>query len=128
MDAGTESFLVYAAIAAVFVVATLILNFILGAKKVRSYLQGTTYECGEEAEGEAQVDFPSHHYVFAIVFVAVDVLGFLLALWAVSLHQMVKSPIVANEWVTPAVIIGVFTTVALVGIYYVLRGEKSLWV
>jgi NADH-quinone oxidoreductase subunit A len=124
MDAGTESFLVFGAIAVVFVVATLILNKMLGATKVKSYLQGTTYECGEEPEGEAQVDFPSHHYVFAIVFVAVDVLGFLLALWAVSLHQLVAN----QEWVTPAAIIGVFTAVALIGIYYVLRGEKSLWV
>jgi NADH:ubiquinone oxidoreductase subunit 3 (subunit A) len=124
MDAGTESFLVFGAIAAVFVVATLILNRLLGAPKTSSYLQGTTYECGEEAEGEAQVDFPSHHYVFAIVFVAVDVLGFLLALWAVSLRAMVG----ASDWVTPAIIICVFTSVALVGIYYVLRGEKSLWV
>ena len=56
----------------------------LGARRRKSYLQLTTYECGEEAEGEAQIDFPTQHYTFAIVFVAVDILGFLLALWALT--------------------------------------------
>jgi NADH:ubiquinone oxidoreductase subunit 3 (subunit A) len=122
MDSSSEAFLVYAVVATVFVVATIVLNRIFGARKPRTYLQDTTYECGEEAEGEAQVDFPSHHYVFAVVFVAVDVFGFLLALWAVSLQSLV------NYWETTATIAGVFTVIALVGIYYVLRGEKSLWV
>ena len=122
MDTGAEAFLIYMAIAVVFVVATLILNRMLGARKPRTYLQDTTYECGEEAEGEAQVDFPSHHYVFAVVFVAVDVFGFLLALWAVSLSSLL------DYWQTTASIVGVFTVIALIGIYYVLRGEKSLWV
>ena len=98
------------------------LNRILGARRRRSYLQATTYECGEEPEGEAQIDFPSQHYVFAIVFVAVDVLGFVLALWAVSFRALV------GVWWTPALIAGGFTVLALVGIYYALRGEESLWV
>lgn len=124
MDAGTESYLVFAVIAGVFAVATLVMNRWLGARPVTSYLQDTTYECGEEAEGEAQIDFPSHHYVFAIVFVAVDVMGFILALWAVSLKVLVG----LSEWVVPTLIVGLFTVIALIGIYYVLRGEKSLWV
>lgn len=122
MDAGTESFLVFAAIAVIFGVGSLIANRIFGAKRVRSYLQETTYECGEEAAGSAQVDFPSHHYVFAIVFVAVDVMGFVLALWAVSIRAL------ANLWVIPAGVVALFTAFALVAIYYVLRGEQSMWV
>ncbi len=124
MDAATESFLVFAVLCGVFAVSSLLLNRMLGAKRVLSYLQDTTYECGEEAEGEAQIDFPSHHYVYAIVFVAVDVMGFVLALWAVSLRALVF----LNEWIVPTVIVGVFTMIAMIGIYYVLRGEKSLWV
>lgn len=128
MDAGTESFLVFAAIAVLFGVGSIAANRVLGARRVRSYLQDTTYECGEEAEGSAQVDFPSHHYVFAIVFVAVDVLGFILALWAVSLHALSAPLAPANFWVVPALVVTLFTAFAFVGIYYVLRGEQSLWV
>ncbi|MCL4324623.1 MAG: NADH-quinone oxidoreductase subunit A [Candidatus Thermoplasmatota archaeon] len=124
MDAGTESFIVFAVIAVIFGVGSIIANRMLGARRVKSYLQDLTYECGEEAEGSAMVDFPTHHYVFAIVFVAVDVLGFLLALWAVSLHYFVKF----DEWLIPALVVGVFSCMALLGIYYVLRGEQSLWV
>ncbi len=124
MDAGTESFLVFAVIAFAFGIGSIILNRMLGARKVKSYLQDLTYECGEEAEGSAMVDFPTHHYVFAIVFVAVDVLGFFLALWAVSLTVLAK----LGVWLIPALVVGVFTAVSLLGIYYVLRGEQSLWV
>ncbi len=119
---GISSFLVFVIIATAFGGGSLLLNRILGARRRRSYLQATTYECGEEPEGEAQIDFPSQHYVFAIVFVAVDVLGFVLALWAVSFRALV------GVWWTPALIAGGFTVLALVGIYYALRGEESLWV
>jgi NADH-quinone oxidoreductase subunit A len=124
MDAGTESFLVFAVIAFAFGVGSIILNRLLGARRVKSYLQDLTYECGEEAEGSAMVDFPTHHYVFAIVFVAVDVLGFFLALWAVSL----KAFAAAGVWLIPSLVVGIFTVVSLLAIYYVLRGEHSLWV
>jgi NADH:ubiquinone oxidoreductase subunit 3 (subunit A) len=129
MDAGTESFLVFAAIAVLFGVGSIAANRLLGAKRVRAYLAETPYECGEEAEGSAQVDFPSHHYVFAIVFVAVDVLGFILALWAVSIHAMISCSLCDPDvWVVPALVVTLFTSFAFVGIYYVLREEQSLWV
>ena len=84
MPADIETFLVFGAIAAAFAVGSLWANQFLGARPRESYLRLTTYECGEEAEGEAQIDFPTQHYTFAIVFVAVDILGFILALWALN--------------------------------------------
>jgi NADH-quinone oxidoreductase subunit A len=121
MDAGVTTFLVFAIIAAVFGVGSLVANRMIGAKRRSSYLQLTTYECGEEPEGEAQVDFPTQHYTFAIVFVAVDVLGFILALWGLTF----RGP--NSAWL-PVFIVIAFTGLAITGIYYALSGEKRWFV
>src|SRR5215469_4340060 len=114
MEAGIVTFLVFVGVAAAFGVGSIFANRSLGAKPRRSYLQLTTYECGEEAEGEAQIDFPTQHYTFAIVFVAVDVIGFVLALWGLSFRGV-------NSSFTPMVIVAGFTILALIGIYYALQ-------
>jgi NADH-quinone oxidoreductase subunit A len=120
VQAGVTTFIVFAIVAAAFGVISLALNRRLGAKRRRSYLEATTYECGEEAEGEAQIDFPTQHYAFAIVFVAVDVLGFLLALWALTFRSV-------NAALVPVLVAVAFTGLAITGIYYALSGEKR-WV
>jgi NADH-quinone oxidoreductase subunit A len=119
-EAGVATFVVFAVVAALFAGGSLLLNRSLGAKRRRSYLEETTYECGEEAEGEAQIDFPTQHYTFAIVFVAVDVLGFLLALWGLTFRSV-------NSAVVPVLVAAAFTALAVTGIYYALSGEKR-WV
>ena len=53
MGAGLTTFLVFALIATAFGAGSLVANRLLGARRRSSYLQLTTYECGEEAEGEA---------------------------------------------------------------------------
>src|SRR5579863_4760792 len=120
MDAGIVTFLVFGAVAGAFGIGSIVANRMLGAKPRRSYLQLSTYECGEEAEGEAQIDFPTQHYTFAIVFVAVDVIGFVLALWGLTFRGI-------NSSTWPVIIAFGFTALALVGIYYALQGEKR-WV
>ena len=120
MDAGVTTFLVFALVAVAFAVGSITMNRTLGAKRRRSYLQLTTYECGEEAEGEAQIDFPTQHYTFAIVFVAVDVLGFILALWALTFRGL-------NSGIFPVLIAFGFAALAIVGIYYALSRERR-WV
>jgi NADH:ubiquinone oxidoreductase subunit 3 (subunit A) len=120
LDTTVTTFLVFAGIATLFGVGSIAANRMLGAKRRQSYLQLTTYECGEEAEGEAQVDFPTQHYTFAIVFVAVDVIGFVLALWAIAFRPYTSA-------LTPVLIAFAFTALAITGIYYALQGEKR-WV
>ena len=120
MGAGIDTFLVFGAIATAFGVGSIVANRMLGAKPRKSYLELTTYECGEEPEGEAQIDFPTQHYTFAIVFVAVDVIGFILALWALNFRA-------GNDAATPIFVVVAFSALALAGIYYALSGEKK-WV
>ena len=120
MEAGTVTFLAFVGLATVFGVGSIIANRMLGARPRRSYLQHTTYECGEEAEGEAQIDFPTQHYTFAIIFVAVDVIGFVLALWGLTFRSFGSI-----GW--PTFFAFGFTALALAGIYYALSGERR-WV
>lgn len=120
---GIDTFLVFGAIATAFGVGSIIGNKVLGAKPRNSYLQLLTYECGEEPEGEAQIDFPTQHYTFAIVFVAVDIIGFVLALWGLTFRTANS---IAQSW-WPTIIVFAFTALALIGIYYALSGEKR-WV
>lgn len=119
MAAGVTTFLVFAAVACVFGVGSILGNRALGARRRRAYLQSLTYESGQEPEGETQIDFPTQHYTFAIVFVAVDVIGFILALWGVSYRR------VNDAWLPTFIAFG-FTTLAIVGIYYALVGERRM--
>jgi NADH:ubiquinone oxidoreductase subunit 3 (subunit A) len=119
MGAGVTTFLVFALIACAFGVGSIIANRTFGAKRRRAYLQALTYESGEEPEGETQIDFPTQHYTFAIVFVAVDVIGFVLALWGVNYRS------VNDAWL-PTVIVFGFVALAISGIYYALLGERRL--
>jgi NADH-quinone oxidoreductase subunit A len=120
MGPGIGTFLVFALVATVFGVGSIVANRVIGARARRSYLQYTTYEAGEEPEGEAQVDFPTQHYTFAIVFIAVDVIGFVLALWALTFRSLI------GTWLPTFFAFG-FTALAVTGIYYALHGEKR-WV
>jgi NADH:ubiquinone oxidoreductase subunit 3 (subunit A) len=119
MGAGVTTFLVFALIATAFGIGSIIANRTFGAKRRRAYLQSLTYESGQEPEGETQIDFPTQHYTFAIVFVAVDVIGFVLALWGVNFRN------VNSAWL-PTIIVFGFTALAIAGIYYALVGEKRL--
>jgi NADH-quinone oxidoreductase subunit A len=120
MAADIGTFVIFIVIAGAFGVGSLVLNRLLGARSRKSYLRLTTYECGEEAEGEAQIDFHTQHYTFAIIFVAVDILGFLLALWALTFRA-------GNSAWYPMFIAFGFTALALAGIYYALSTERR-WV
>ncbi|MGI0131849.1 MAG: NADH-quinone oxidoreductase subunit A [Thermoplasmata archaeon] len=123
MSSGVDTFLMFGAVATAFGVGSIAANRMLGARARKSYLQRSTYECGEEAEGEAQIDFPTQHYTFAIVFVAVDVIGFILALWALTFRSLYA--VGSSSW--PTFIALGFTALAMIGIYYALYGEKR-WV
>ncbi len=119
MGAGVTTFLVFALIATAFGIGSILGNRALAANRRRAYLQALTYESGQEPEGETQIDFPTQHYTFAIVFVAVDVIGFVLALWGVNYRT------VNAAWL-PAIVVFGFTALAIIGIYYALTGERRM--
>jgi NADH-quinone oxidoreductase subunit A len=48
----------------------------------------TTYECGMQTFGDARVQFNFRYYVFAVFFVALDVLTVFLYPWAINLKGL----------------------------------------
>ena len=48
----------------------------------------TTYECGEDPQGSAWVQFNIRFYVFALIFVVFDVEAVFLFPWAVAYNRM----------------------------------------
>src|SRR5437879_13177287 len=49
-------------------------------------LKDLTYECGEEPEGEAAIQFHFQYYMFALIFVVFDVAAVFLVLWAFVIY------------------------------------------
>ncbi len=66
---------------AIIVVALLLQRLVAPAK--RGALKNSTYECGEEVEGSAWVQFNIRFYVIALVFLIFDVELVILFPWAV---------------------------------------------
>ena len=79
----------------------------------------TTYECGEVPIGNAQIQFHFQYYMFAIMFVAFDLVAVFILLWALtfdSISAMAK------------VFVLMFLGVLLVGVAYALKKEEIVWI
>jgi NADH-quinone oxidoreductase subunit A len=50
--------------------------------------KSSTYECGMETFGDARVQFNFRYYIFAVFFVALDVLTVFLYPWAINLGEL----------------------------------------
>lgn len=48
----------------------------------------TTYECGMQTFGDARIQFNFRYYIFAVFFVALDVLTVFLYPWAINLKGL----------------------------------------
>ena len=59
---------------------------IVPSKKTPAKL--STYECGMETVGDAWIQFNFRYYLFAVMFVALDVLTVFLYPWAISLGDL----------------------------------------
>src|SRR4030066_1118391 len=101
-----------------FVVTTLLLPFALSLFKIvprKSHPAKTsTYECGMETIGKTWVQFNFRYYVFAVLFVALDVLTVFLYPWAVNLKGVGLFGLIA---------VAVFFVILMVGdVYARLKG------
>ena len=79
----------------------------------------TTYECGEEPIGEAKIQFHFQYYMYAIIFVAFDLVTVFVLMWALtfdSLGDLAK------------VLMFMFLGVLLVGVMYALKKEEIIWI
>jgi NADH:ubiquinone oxidoreductase subunit 3 (subunit A) len=79
----------------------------------------TTYECGENPEGSAWIQFNIRFYVFALIFIVFDVEAVFLFPWAVVFRQL--GPLAFAEGL-------VFIGILAVALVYVWRKGDLEWV
>lgn len=81
--------------------------------------QTTTYECGEVPIGDAQIQFHFQWYMFAIIFVAFDLVSIFVILWAL---------VFTNIGEVAKVMLLAFLGILMLGVTYALKKEEILWI
>jgi NADH:ubiquinone oxidoreductase subunit 3 (subunit A) len=81
--------------------------------------KNTTYECGENPEGSAWIQFNIRFYVFALVFIIFDVEAVFLLPWAVVFKKLGLFAFVEGL---------VFIAILVVALCYVWRKGDLEWV
>jgi len=66
----------------------LILGLIGIVPRKNNPAKASTYECGMETVGDAWIQFNFRYYLFAVIFVALDVLSVFLYPWAINLERL----------------------------------------
>lgn len=66
----------------------LILSLIGVVPRKNNPAKASTYECGMETVGDAWIQFNFRYYIFAVIFVALDVLSVFLYPWAINLEGL----------------------------------------
>ena len=83
----------------------------------------TTYECGENPQGSAWVQFNIRFYVFALLFIIFDVEAVFLLPWAVVFRKLAQ-----EQRMLPYVEGLVFIAILVVALAYVWRKGDLEWV
>ena len=79
----------------------------------------TTYECGEVPIGDAQIQFHFQYYIYAIIFVAFDLVTVFVLMWALVFSDLGD---LAKVYMV------MFLGVLLVGVTYALKKEEIVWI
>ena len=79
----------------------------------------TTYECGEVPIGDAQIQFHFQYYMYAIIFVAFDLVTVFVLIWAL---------VFADLGDLARLFMVMFLGVLLAGVTYALKKEEIVWI
>jgi len=112
------SILLFLVVGIGFLVVNLTVWFIIRPSRF-SEEKLTTYECGENPEGSAWVQFNIRFYVFALIFIVFDVEAVFLLPWAVVFREL--GPLAFAEGL-------VFIAILVVALAYVWRKGDLEWV
>jgi len=82
-------------------------------------IQEETYECGEVPIGEAQIQFHFQYYMFAIIFVAFDLVSIFVILWTL---------VFTDIGMTAKIMVITFLAILMVGVTYALKKEETIWI
>ncbi len=67
--------LVWALLAVVLVIVMLLASWVLRPHVLQNSEKTSTYECGEEPIGPARIAYPYNYFIYAVLFIVVDVMG-----------------------------------------------------
>jgi NADH:ubiquinone oxidoreductase subunit 3 (subunit A) len=101
-----------------FLVVNLVLWWIIRPKR-HSEEKNTTYECGENPQGSAWIQFNIRFYVFALIFIVFDVEAVFLFPWAVVFRSLGRLAFIEGL---------VFIGILVVALTYVWRKGDLEWV
>jgi len=113
-----SSVLIFLAVIVGFLVVNLIVWWVIRPSRF-SEEKLTTYECGENPEGSAWVQFNIRFYVFALIFIVFDVEAVFLLPWAVVFKKEGMLAFVEGL---------VFLGILVVALVYVWRKGDLAWV
>lgn len=108
---------VFFLVGAGFVTALLALSGLIAPKKP-SIEKSRTYESGEEPIGQAWGRYPSHFYIFALLFVVFDVEVIFLFPWAVLFRSLGWNGLIE---------MAIFILILVVGLFYAWRKQVLRW-
>ena len=115
--------LIFSILSVVLIVVPLFLQRLL-APSSKGALKLSTYECGEEVEGSAWVQFNIRFYVIALIFLIFDVEVVLLFPWAVVFKAFQEDGLGALVFVEMLI----FLLILTVGLIAVWRRRDLDWV
>jgi NADH:ubiquinone oxidoreductase subunit 3 (subunit A) len=101
-----------------FLIVNLVLWWIIRPKR-HSEEKNTTYECGENPQGSAWIQFNIRFYVFALIFIVFDVEAVFLFPWAVVFRSLGRLAFLEGL---------VFIGILVVALTYVWRKGDLEWV
>jgi NADH-quinone oxidoreductase subunit A len=116
--ASYSSVLAFLFVGIAFVVVNLIAWKVLRPERF-SEEKNTTYECGENPQGSAWIQFNIRFYVFALIFIVFDVEAAFLLPWAVVFKELGVLAFVEGL---------VFIAILAVGLAYVWAKGDLEWV
>jgi NADH-quinone oxidoreductase subunit A len=119
MLAQFSSVLVFMVMGLIFLLIAMTLWRLVRPGGTYSDVKYTTYECGEEAQGSAWIQFNIRFYVVALIFIIFDVEIIFLLPWAVVFKSL--GPFAFIEGL-------IFIAILVVGLAYVWRKGDLAWV
>jgi NADH-quinone oxidoreductase subunit A len=119
MELSFAGVLIFMVVALLFVVISLALAWMIRPKGKYSPEKLLSYECGENPQGSAWIQFNIRFYVFALIFIIFDVEVIFLLPWAVVFKSLG-----AFAFIEGLVFIGIL----VVGLAYVWRKGDLAWV
>ncbi|MHB1004540.1 MAG: NADH-quinone oxidoreductase subunit A [Chloroflexota bacterium] len=110
--------LIFLAVGAVLVIGGVLVAKLVAPHGNKSGAKLLPYESGEEAVGQAHVQFPIRFYIFALLFVVFDVEAIFLLAWATRFAEL---------GVVGLVEMAVFIGVLVAGLVYAWRKGVLKW-